>query len=318
MDVSCGCCSFEGHCLETLYGTYEVNLARYYSVSDVTPIRRVAAEIEICGFLKPIKNYRREIKQTFKSWYVGSVSDGSLPAEGVEINTHPANGTYYRAQVTDIMAVLAKAGGFVTAQAGCHIHVDCRDCGWKELARILVLVAFIENELFLLVPLGRRTNATCIPWTHNYISSILEVYKLEVSNGLYGSESTSLYRDVILNKLYGFTKHSKVNETKVNKYNKVRYRAVNVHSYLHRGTLELRLPPGTVYPVNIINWGRLWSAIIEYALAHSMKEIVDYTNEEHSTLDLLNIIAKEQDLLDWIIERRIWASNANTILTERT
>jgi hypothetical protein len=313
MDSSCGCCSQEGRCDESLFGMNEVNLARYYSVSDVTPIRRVAAEIEICGFLRPISHYSKLIRHTFKSWHAGAVTDGSLPAQGIEINTHPANGEYYRAQVTDIMTVLAKAGGVVTAQAGCHIHVDCRDCGWTELARILVLIAFIEKELFLLVPLQRRTNATCIPWSSNYISSISEVY-----NGLYGSETASLYRDAILNKLYGFTKHSQVNVAKTNKYNQVRYRAVNVHSYLHRGTLELRLPPGTVHPINIINWGRLWSAIIEYALAHSMKEIVDCTRQEHSTLDLLNIIAKEQDLLDWIIERRTWASNPNTTLTEKT
>ena len=53
--------------------------------------------------------------------------------------------------------------------------------------------------------------------------------------------------------------------TKCDKYNSARYYACNLHSWLYRGTVELRLPPGTVVGAKIANWGMLWAGIVEFA-----------------------------------------------------
>lgn len=304
----------------------KVNLARYSKQNTMTNIanpttRLISGEIELCGFKTPTKASISSFEHTINVWGGSIVRDGSLPDGGFEINTHPAGGDYWCDQVHDIMAQAMLSGAFITNAAGCHIHVDCRDVGYTELARILLVLGCVERVLFMMVPPQRRDNHFCVLWAHHYASNIAHRYSACPNN----NERVMMleYRESILKDLYGFSNKELVSRVKKTKQHDNRYRAVNVHSFIHRGTIELRLPNGTIYADNIINWGILLALLIEYAITHTMRDLYTLTKpalpDNSLNIELVpvakqmivleTIITPHGFLKDWVQSRLKWAKN---------
>jgi Putative amidoligase enzyme len=57
------------------------------------------------------------------------------------------------------------------------------------------------------------------------------------------------------------------------KYDEARYVAFNLHSWFYRGTLESRIYNGTINANEIIQWGIMWSLIMDYILHHTDEEV---------------------------------------------
>lgn len=312
----------------------DINLNRY----TIAGKRLVAAEIEVCGFNRFTTTNIKAMRDVLNAWHASAVGDGSLPSGGVEINTHPAAGNKWHAQIIDIMRATHTAGVWVNSSAGCHIHVDCRDLGYLEMAKTIRLLACVEPALYLMLPRLRTENRYCHFWALNYLRA------LQAAEGQMNPEMTErkvvlTYRKELLNAVYGFTSKRQVDSVKANKGHDSRYRGLNLHSYLYRGTLELRMPPGTIYPENIINWGDLLAAIVDYGVKESMVEIIKlckrveepvmkgqlykkiFTEIVHET-DLCDVstklllkLAPTELVKDWIIERQKWGkklTNAST------
>lgn len=79
-------------------------------------------------------------------------------------------------------------------------------------------------------------------------------------------------------------------EMKRDKYNNARYKACNLHSWLYRGTVELRLPSGTVQGDKIAQWGILWGTIVDTAMRLSYADIITRVRENEPRKFLLAIL----------------------------
>lgn len=325
----CGCCihrSSGGREVRDLRVRHEINLNRY----AVKGKRLVAAEIELCGFNNNTSTNMQAMLSVLGAWKASGVGDGSLPSGGVELNTHPAAGDRWHAQIEDIMRAAHTAGVWVNNSAGCHIHVDCRDLGYLELAKVVRLLACVEPALYSIIPYFRTDNHYCSFWALNYLRA------LQAAEGAMTPVTTErkvvlTYRKEILNAIYGFSSKRQVDQAKSGKGHGSRYRGLNVHSYLYRGTLELRMPPGTIYPQNIINWGDLVAAIVDYSVAHPMVAIMKLCKDVETramlpaeplykcvwrdlspgfideSTKLLKVLAPTKVVTDWITERQKWA-----------
>lgn len=322
------------------YTRHDVFLDRYKCDPGEYPTRRLlSAEIELCGFSTPTKPALDHLNHVLKTWACSVVSDGSLPSGGCEINTHPAAGKYWVDQVTNVLEAAQHATTWVDSHAGCHIHIDCRDLGYAELARVLTVFALVEPALYSLVPPPRQENRYCRAWVINYLQGIWAAER--EAEGKTERDRTLAYRKKILEALYGTSETKKIRSTRSNKSHGCRYRAVNLHSFMHRGTIEMRLPAGTIYPENVINWGWVLGAIIDHGVRHNMNTITskgdklmnlyqtwfnarilgsDYTYaslsseiKEASIQYLDQEVELPKSVVDWLHERRKNAKRPNAL-----
>jgi hypothetical protein len=81
-----------------------------------------------------------------------------------------------------------------------------------------------------------------------------------------------------------------------------RYRALNLHSWIYRGTLELRTPEGATTYADMAGWGLLWAAFIDFAFKQPEREIVNLTSPDYG-FSILRDIAPGW-VKDWVVERR--------------
>lgn len=264
-----------------------------------------------------------------KAWSASIVHDGSLPGGGFEINTHPAAGNFFVEQINDICAALCKAKAHVTSEAGCHTHVDARDLGYLGLARLLRMVSCTEAAMFQMIPLSRRTSTFCAYWAPHYLGKIHQA-DTQMRSETNERKRIVAYRRAILEPLYGSVHKEKVSTVRRTKQGGQRYRATNVHSWCHRGTIEFRMPTGTIYPQNIINWGLLLGNLVDLASYRSDDEIKHLTADVEKIIRVENLysveylqvpsklieasivllkgLAPSDEVRDWITERIKWAS----------
>ena len=217
--------------------------------------RFLSAEMEIAALESPSKS--DSIVETCRQWGAGIVHDGSLPDTGFEICTAPASGDRFISQVTEIGAALKRAGAKVTAACGLHVHIDARDYSYYELRRLIRLYAVIEEALFSVVPESRRSNTYCARCADDYLTAIESGSYKKVKEAV----AVAVYKDTDLK------------DKRLNKYESARYRALNLHSWFYRGTVECRLAAGTADPEKVVNWAVLWCGIIDWVYTHNDKDV---------------------------------------------
>lgn len=332
--IYCGCCAHQGSIdVERLRVRPKANLSRYESSTGVPAFpssRLISAEIEICGFKNLTGTTVKALSKVMNEWNIAGVGDGSLPGGGIEFNTHPAANVYFIDQINDFCDALALSRAWINAQAGCHMHIDCRDLGYYSLAKTLRILGCVEAGLYAMIPAWRSTEERyCQYWATRYLYNLRETEKLFKST--YSPRKvTLLYRKAILSQLYGFINKAKIARVKAGKTPGAgnRYRGTNIHSFLHRGTIEFRMPAGTVFADNIINWGNVLSQIIDVAHNNSMADVIHLCEKVETKImnglwdinfastpkavvddsfDLLKSIVTGQAVRDWMEERRKWA-----------
>lgn len=212
--------------------------------------RHIGVEIE-CSSLTSSPH---DLETTLGTWRASCVEDGSLSRGGFEIVTAPARGQAFLDQIDEICEGLRDCGAVANKQCGLHVHIDARDYSYYDVRKLIKLYARIEPALFAMVPPSRQNNHYCAPCGTQYLHAIEHAHatkdtKKGLWKGLYGSE---LDRD----------------DTKAvrarNKYDCARYHALNLHSWVYRGTIECRLHAGTVLTEKIKSWGAMWASILDY------------------------------------------------------
>lgn len=324
--TGCGCCEHTKK-LAIDYKKREVNLARYTATPQTavknTSLRLLSAEIEICG----IKNTIRPLEKVLETWNCSVVSDGSLPGGGFELNTHPASGDYWVEQISNICEGLQEAEAWVNGRAGCHIHIDARDYGYLALTRALRLLSCVEPALFAITPAFRNKNTYCTFWALNYLKAIHTVERTYPN--MSERKRTVTMRNAILYALYKNYSKETVEKVRRSKGAGARYRGINLHSWFFRGTLEVRIPVGTIYAQNITNWGVLLANILDVAMYRTDEEVlaltkvaeksvfthneygveyneVSMTTRQHS-MELLKVLSPTSEIADWLSERQAYA-----------
>lgn len=216
--------------------------------------RLIAAEIEVAK----LKAKSNALEKMLKKWNCSIVYDGSLPSSGFEINTAPAGGDIFIKQIKEICGELNNAGAIVNKKCGLHIHLDARDFNYKDIQSLIKVYNTIEPCLFAMVEEHRRRSHYCMPCAEKYMKGIPH-------HSWYSTDGKVKHHNVknnVVDSVYGANGLPE----KKSKYNDARYNALNLHSWFYRGTIEYRLLEGTIDPKEIINWGMMWSNILNYAL----------------------------------------------------
>lgn len=286
-DYCCDCnrCNECCTCNEERVVTIIKRTIRYYKSNKLefktNPIKRfISCEIEIDE--AEDGNY---IEKVARKWGASIVEDGSLSNSGFEINTSPANGDIFLGQIEEFCDAFTACGAVVNVKCGLHVHIDARDFSYWDIRKLIILYAKIEEGLFSLVPLSRRSSDTCKKCGQDYLKAIL--------NG-----NPKKIKDAILESLY---KNKTATKTcRKEKYMNCRYNALNLHSWLYRGTIEFRLGGGTTNYDKITNWSLLLASIVDYVAKHSDKEILQLNGEE---LDILKQIVNNKSICEWIDSR---------------
>lgn len=248
--------------------------------------RYISAEIEVAG----VRKNSLDVEKIVRKWKGSIVRDGSLPYNGFEINTAPANGDEYVKQVTQICKVLNKCEASVTNSCGLHVHLDARDFNFHDIGRLIKVYAAIEPALFDMVPANRRDSRYCLRCADKYERAL--------------ARNTLGEHKAVKEKIVVGTYDEPVSTTRrKRKYDHSRYNALNLHSWFYRGTIEYRLFNGTIEPADIINWGMIWANILDFALNSSDDEITRVMDKNKSYESLLKINYRSRRLREFIKNR---------------
>jgi hypothetical protein len=243
--------------------------------------RLIAAEIEVSKLRDASEGHW--VESAVRKWAGAIVEDGSLPDTGFEINTAPASGDRFCAQVEEICAALAEAEAEADRRCGLHVHVDARDFTYWDIRRLILLYAKVEDALFAIVPPSRRTSSYCERCSARYLTRLADPKDTRskiVQNIYKGDPDTRNHRK--------------------SKYDHARYAALNLHSWFYRGTVECRLAAGTVSADKIVNWGLLWAGILDTAARLSEAQINALKGD---SLEILLSLAPTPGVLEWVKER---------------
>jgi hypothetical protein len=277
-------------------------------------------------------------------WKAQIVTDGSLPNTGFELPTAPASGDLWCRQIEEITAALGTMRARVTGACGCHIHVDARDCSYWDIRRVMRLYARVESALFELVPPSRRENRYCLPCGDVFRDILRQQdrskdVKKAIQSQLYQWEPAQVtkrtseeitarekqLRDyghneyAIQERLAQFSGKNIVRDRgdqwrqfKEEKYGSSRYNACNIHSWIYRGSLEWRVPSGTVDATKIIAWGRLWATLIDFAVKTGETALKTLCETLNARDLLLHVTPK--DLRHFVTAR--WAQYGDEYVTD--
>ena len=291
-NVVCNRCYFCIECCKCPNVTFFKNNLRFYKSTAKQRMinksqRFIAAEIEVASISK---KGGKEIMDMVKKWNGNIVRDSSLPESGFEINTSPANGDIFINQVNEICDVLNKGEATICNDCGTHIHIDARDYNYFDIEKLLKIYSRVEPMLFEMVPKSRRKADHCKPTTDRYMSVIknnnqsFKELKHNIVNSLYGEPSTMLR----------YERRNNVNQRRF---------AMNIHSFLYRGTIECRLLNGSINAEEIVKWGRLWLYIVDFGLNVNMDKL-DIISSMPDYEAMINVINNDQEIKNFIDERR--------------
>lgn len=288
-DRCTSCCRCEDedeercHC-ERLEGSDEFHIAKRNQHKRNPSKRFVAAEIEVAALEDTSRNGR--ICTACRKWGAAIVPDRSLPDTGFEINTAPASGDLFTSQVEEIGMALRQCGAKVNSACGLHVHIDARDFGYWEVRRLIRLYALVEDALFSLVSESRQRNTYCGRCGAEYLQAV-------------ESGNVRKIKDRVCQAVY---KDTDIKDRRKHKYEFARYKALNLHSWFYRGTVECRLFDGTTDAAKVINWGMLWAGILDWVYSHRDKDIDALKGQDGFTI--LKAVAPTEEVRKWLEDRR--------------
>ena len=249
-----------------------------------TSKRYISVEIEVASVGGGSSGDK--VSPVVKEWNSAIVHDGSLPSTGFEINTAPANGDIFINLINEVCGVLKAQKAKVDNSCGLHVHVDARECNFYDIRKLVYLYDKIETAFFGIVAPSRKTVHYCAPCGKKLVKN------LEENNIIKDNKKT------IITNVYG--SEVNLNTVKTQKYNNARYNALNLHSWVYRGTIENRMHHGTINAEKIINWSLLQAAMLDFAVDHAERDI---KHMKGSPLEILLLIAPNDRVKEWIVSR---------------
>jgi hypothetical protein len=226
----------------------------------------------------------------------------------MEIVSSPANGDVFLNQIEDLCRAINLSDGDTDRKCGLHIHIDCRDHSFFDVAKLVKVYFLIENELYSLLPASRRDNNYCKKCAKHHMRL------LESTEGLLKRRSKKVSENRYMPKFSANAKARLVYDAsgedikseKASKYNHNRYFGLNLHSWIYRGSIEFRMGAGTINASKIKSWALLCNAIIEYAYSLSDKEVSDMKSLSLDTIvdTAIKIDKTKKVVLDYMADRK--------------
>jgi len=298
-----GCCE----CHRSNVDRFTNPLTKYTGVAtpDSPLTRLIAVEIEASGVADG--DAGESINKAVMKWKGSIVNDGSLEEGGFEINTSPASGDLWTKQLTDICGGLADDGAEVDIKCGLHCHVDASDMNWWGVRRLVQLYHGVEDAMFGIVEPRRKLPPRdggkhyCAPVGRHYL------------NALAKPKGTTDLMNKTHSVLYGYTGRDAVRQSR-DKYNGARYYALNLHSWLYRGTIEFRMHHGTVVFKDIFNWGLLCASLVNTAVTANHSVIKTWQPGIRGLLEL----APTPGCKAWVVKQHNKFNPTNKVVVPST
>lgn len=194
--------------------------------------------------------------------------DWSVKPSEHEMVLTPMLGDAFITGMIELAEELFLAGATVNETCALHVHVGATDFSYWEHRRLLEVYSRIELDVyrFLIAPHRWKTPECvhycqlltqphtycerCQRYDQQYPGARIELDPLaRVLDRMALARSTSDLKTALLRMLYGITdpsaSPSDLIHRKGGKYEWCRYRGLNLHSWLHRGTVEWRMKEGT-------------------------------------------------------------------------
>ncbi len=223
--------------------------------------RLAAVEVECCGVGLHPRVAPSPVNKVADRWGCDIGHDGSLPTEGFELRTSPAAGDFLYSQLTQLGDAFEAQAGVVNERAGMHCHVDCRDFDWLTAARYIKLYARLERALFFIASPGRAFN--------HYSQPCGPAFDRRINRSL--AKRVAVTKRALYTDLYGTgISASALTRLRASQSHNLRYRALNVHSWLFRGTMEVRIHPGELRGWAMFGWAALMATLAD--LAYTMRD----------------------------------------------
>lgn len=277
--------------------------------------RYIGQEIEVGG--NGTINMNRIVVQ---NWKGAIVSDGSLPSTGFEINTAPAAGDMFVKQISEIVAECERTKVWVDQSCGLHTHVDASDFNIWAVRRLINLYRRVEDHLYSMLPPSRQNNTYCEKcgdswWKIFNDPGKIRELKSRTTKGPTVMDTSAPVRALkgnLTRALYGNDPNKcatnaekkaaadRIKRSKRNKGNDTRYRGLNVHSWMLRGTFEFRMGAPAIdikktsrydeRPAKslvtgdyIVNWGVVCAAVVDAAARWSDAQVNEFGKVMSST-----------------------------------
>jgi hypothetical protein len=227
--------------------------------------RHIAVEIEVDRY-NSAKNSRK-LNEALDRWGDAVVHDGSLDG-GFEINTNPCNGDLWYKHIEELSDGLDLINAHCTTACGLHCHVNAKDLSAYDLRRLILLYRKTERGLFELCEPRRMQghySQVCGAFFMPKLELHPDEFRRELAQKMYlsGHKLPNPQKKGHNGDLVSYAKS--IDRTKKEKYHGVRYKALNLHSFFLRGTVEFRHKEGTVDYTEITNWGEICAHMIETA-----------------------------------------------------
>lgn len=232
--------------------------------------RKIGVEIELNTFGK----IADEQGNKHVRWEM--VHDGSVAGSALELVTRPMEGDQYIYGMSGIFhKLMDRNHAVVDRSCGYHVHVDAAEFTPLDLRRIMSAFTMVQHDLYGTLVSATRAGdwgqtycpplncdvaklmamedkAQFIDWLHTWLYGTRMPKREEYIK--YGEDADGVYKQT-LKDIDAQLKHFK--NTKY--MNRARRWALNLHSWMMRGTLEFRLKEGTLDPGDLIMWP-LWCA----------------------------------------------------------
>lgn len=303
-DYMCGDCDYCQDCCECESESEEEEEDRNVIFFEQKPIfypcgkmenkeiksrRYIACELEFAS----ISPYN-EISEIVRKWGGSIVYDGSLPYTGFEIRTAPAAGDVFCRQIRELCQQLRFGNAEVDKSCGFHVHIDARDFSWWEIRRLILIYAKIEDALFECVTKSRRNSEFCERCGTRWLQALSKV------------KHNPKQAIIISNypEIFDYKHKQRKNEIeRVRRSNRheTRYRALNIHSWMMRKTIECRLAAGTANPDKIIPWASLWANLLDEAVRNSEAQINQFPDNSE---ECLRLVSPNEAVWKWLQERK--------------
>lgn len=256
--------------------------------------RLIGPEIEVNN----IRNLgaSKMLHEALNKWYDAVVKDGSIgdQPKAFEINVSPSAGDLFLDHIKNLTDGLAKMDARPDKECGLHIHIDASDFGVYDLHSVISLYAKVEKALYNLCHPTRLWNNYAVVCGKFYLDAALKTpseFRSALTGKLYGNSTDNpLSLESVTcraSNRYSYASSSfdklpkreqqiriaqqfkqdatKIKDLKKEKYHQLRYKALNLHSYFLRKTIEFRHHEGTIDYEDITGWAMVCQQLISAA-----------------------------------------------------
>lgn len=220
------------------------NVALYYGLSPVRALTN--GKVAPLKFPDPglVMGIELEIENTHSEFHTTGFSvteDGSLRNNGREYISRPMTYSVLQHYLGEFFAKNKLNENNYSERTSIHVHCNCQDLTFEQLASLLLIYQVFEKMLFQFVGAERDKNIFCVP-----------LYECALS--------------------YQAVERLLATDTRVIQ-NWSKYSALNLLRLQDLGTVEFRHMPGTCDHAKITQWFGLIGCLFAFIRSHNITEI---------------------------------------------